>query len=72
MYNIRPVSDLRNKYTEIEDNRDCFVREGLLNDSNFYRFITSRIVKEIGCLNDVSVLRQMQKDLPRDISGRPG
>ena len=59
-----------NKYTEIEDNRDCFVREGLLNDSNFYRFITSRIVKEIGCLNDVSVLRQMQKDLPRDISGR--
>lgn len=60
-----------NKYTEIEDNRDCFVREGLLNDSNFYRFISSRIVKEIGCLNDVSVLRQMQKDLPRDISGRP-
>ncbi len=60
-----------NKYAEIEDNRDCFVREGFLNDSNFTRFITSRIVKEIGCLNDVSVLRQMQKDLPRDISGRP-
>lgn len=59
-----------NKYAEIEDNRECFVREGLLNDGNFYRFITSRIVKEIGCLKDVSVLRQMQKDLPRDISGR--
>ena len=58
------------RYAEIEENRELFMREGLLDDGNYFRLISSRIVKEVKYHNDVGVLKQMMKDLPRDISGR--
>lgn len=59
-----------NKHAEIEENRDLFTKEGFLNNSNYYNLISGRIIKEIKYLNDVRILRQMMKDLPRDISAR--
>ena len=59
-----------NKHAEIEENRDLFTKEGFLNNSNYYNLISGRIIKEIKYLNDIRILRQMMKDLPRDISAR--
>ena len=68
MYNIRPVSDLRNKYTEIED---CVMKEGepVILTKNGYGAMVVMSLEQYAELTDEIELKLDEADIAASIDG---
>lgn len=67
MYNIRPVSDLRNKYTEIED---TVLKEGepVILTKNGYGFMVVMSLEQYAEMTDEIELKLDEADIAAGIS----
>lgn len=61
----------QHKYRLIEKKRIQFIKYGVLQEQKYREIISSHVINEINNLTDVYVLRQMVRDMPKDMIIRP-